>query len=141
MNIDETKQVLAAFGLNYRRDTTAEVAIWAPNLADVPFDVAREAAGELIRTAPYLPNVAEFRERARLIKAARDRKAGQARQIEARTWQPSRTPRTGPDMVRHVLGRLADAGQDVRNGQFLGAQRAGDIAEAACDEWLARTAS
>lgn len=142
MNNTETRTVLTILTTAYDRQLPEGLdIIWAATLADVPYGLAREAAYELIRTSPFLPKVAEFRERVRLVKAARDREIGQARQIEARKWTPSKTPRTGADMVRHVLGRLKDAGQDVLNGQALGRERTGDIAEAACAEWLERTSS
>ena len=39
-------------------------------------------------------------------------------------------------LVEYLFVALANAGQDVNNGKFLGAQRAGDVAEDAAREWL-----
>lgn len=141
MSPDETRVVLLMLTTAYDRQLPAGLdTIWAATLNDIPYQLARETATELIKVSPHLPRVADFRERARLVKAAHDREAGKRKQIEGRTWVPSRTPRTGADMVRHVLGRLADAGQDVRAGHLLGQERAGIIAEAAAQEWLDKTA-
>jgi len=44
--------------------------------------------------------------------------------------------KTGKALVLHVLQRLRDAGQDVPQGRLLGRERAADVAEQACREWL-----
>jgi hypothetical protein len=140
VNSDEIRAVLLILTTAYDRQLPVGLdAIWAATLDDIPYGLARETALELVKVSPYLPKVAEFRERARLVKTAHDREAGKRKQIEGRNWTPSRTPRTGADMIRHVLGRLKDAGQDPP-AKYLGKQRAADIAEAACVEWLDRTA-
>lgn len=140
MNGTEARTVLAILLTAYDRQMQAGLAdIWEASLADVPYAVGRETALELIKVSPHMPRVAEFRERARLVKAAHEREAGKRRQLEGRTWIPSRTPRTGAAMIAHVLGRLADAGQNAAEGIYLGTERASAIAEEACREWLAKT--
>lgn len=137
----DVRSVLGLLATAYDREVPDDlIAIWTATLADLPFDLARETALELIRVSPYMPRVAEFRERARLVKQAHDRERGKQHQLEGRAYEPSRTPRTGAAFIAHVLGRLKDAGQDPAAGVFLGKQRAGDVAEAAGLEWLARTA-
>lgn len=139
MTPDETRSVLLVLTTAYDRQIPNGLdTIWAATLDDIPYGLAHATALELIRVSPHLPRVADFRERARLIKASRERDANRSKQLEARQWTPSPTPRIGADMVRHVLGRLADAGQEVRAGKLLGIERAGDIAAAACEEWLKR---
>jgi hypothetical protein len=121
------------------------VDIWYATLADLPFGLARQAIVELLQTSPYWPKPADIRERARLIDAQARRERAKRAQLDARQQRAIEAPaaakraRTGADMVRHVLGRLADAGQDVAAGKLLGADRARDIAGAAVAEWLDRT--
>lgn len=137
MNLTEAHAVLMMLGLNYDRQIPQGLPeIWAATLDDFPFELCKTAALELIRTSPYLPKVAEVRERARLIKAERERRDNHRRQIEGRTTEPPDDTRTGAKMCAHVLGRLADAGQNTAAGQFLGKDRAAAIAEQAVREWL-----
>lgn len=141
MNGTEVRTVLAILMTAYDRPMQAGLAeIWEATLGDVTYAVGRETALELIKVSPHLPRVAEFRERARLIQQAQQRERGKQRQLEGRGFTPSRTPRTGAAFIGHIIGRLKDAGQDIAAGIFLGKQRAGDIAEEAGLEWLARTA-
>ena len=121
--------------------------VWTAALEDLPFGLARDAVVEWVRTSPYWPRPADIRERARLIDAQRQREQAKRRQLDDRqrhaitasTDTPAARQRTGANMVRHVLGRLKDAGQDVAEGKLLGRDRAVAIAEAACAEWLDRT--
>lgn len=120
--------------------------IWAATLGDLPFSLVRAAVVECIRTSPYWPKPADLRERARLMAAQQDRERAKRRQLENRVdaldadiRAMHASKRTGASMVRHVLGRLKDAGSDPENGKLLGAERATAIAEAAVNEWLDRT--
>ena len=141
MNLIETHAVLAILGLAQDRQIPDGMAeVWHAAIDDLPFDLGRAAALELVRTSPYFPKVADLRERARLIREQRQRDARRRKQLDGPPPAPPITGRTGAHMVRHVLGRLADAGQDVTAGQLLGQQRAADIAQAAVEEWLDRTA-
>jgi hypothetical protein len=142
MNGTEARTVLAILLTAYDRQMQAGLAdIWEASLTDVPYAIGRETALELIKVSPHLPRVAEFRERARLVKAAHDREIGKQRQLEGRRdWAPSRTPRTGAEFIGHVMGRLRDAGQNPAEGVWLGQDRARAIALGACREYLARTA-
>jgi hypothetical protein len=141
MNGTEARTVLAILLTAYDRPMQAGLGdIWEATLGDIPYAIGRETALELIKVSPHLPRVAEFRERARLVKAAHDREIGKQRQIEGRAWTPSRTPRTGAEFISHVMGRLADAGQDAKEGVWLGQDRARAVALGACREYLARTA-
>jgi hypothetical protein len=140
VNTTETKAILAIMATAHDKaipDGLAE--IWHAGLGDLDFGLARDAAMELIRTSPYLPKVAEIRERARLIRAERQRADRRRAQVEQRDADTPHPTRTGAAMIAHVLGRLKDAGQDVAAGKPLGRQRAADIAEMAAEEWLRRT--
>jgi hypothetical protein len=141
MNGTEARTVLAVLLTAYDRQMQAGLAdIWEASLVNVPYAIGRETALELIKVSPHMPRVAEFLERARLVKAAREREQAKRHQIEGRSWTPSKTPRTGAAMVAHVIDRLQDAGQNPSEGIFLGTERAAAIAEEACREWLAKTA-
>ena len=142
MNRLEAQALLTIFTLNCDKQAPAGlVDVWAATLDDLSFDLGKAAAIELVKTSPYFPKVAELRDRARLIKEARDRERARNRQLEARKDLPPPKPgRTGAKMCAHVLGRLADAGQDPPE-KFLGKERAIAVAEAAVHEWLERTAA
>lgn len=147
MTPDETIALVRIVTVAHDRDVPDGLAeIWHATLEDLPFGLARQGVLELLQTSPYLPRPADIRERSRLIKQQQDRERAKRSQLDARTQHAvtaaTETPavhgRTGANMIRHVLGRLADAGQDVANGKLLGRERAGDIAEAAVLEWLDR---
>lgn len=141
MNITETRAVLTLLTTAMDREMPPGLdEIWAATLADIAFPVARAAAIELVKTSPYMPKVAEIRERARLILVERQRADTRRAQIEGRDQPSPDAGRTGAKMVAHVLARLKDAGQDTANGVYLGKERAAIIAEAAAAEWLDRTA-
>lgn len=148
MNAEEIKGLIEICVTAYRQEAgPRDQMVWVATLGDLPFGVARAAVVEWVKTSPYWPRPADIRERARLIAAHQDREAAKRRQladreqfaITAATVVPDARKRTGPNMVRHVLGRLKDAGQDIANGQYLGTDRAAIIAEAALAEWLDRT--
>ncbi|GIE46186.1 hypothetical protein [Actinoplanes lobatus] len=120
--------------------------VWAATLGDLDFGTARAAVVDWVKTSPYWPRPADLRERARLIKAQHDRERAKRHQLDGRQAaleSSERTQaahqRTGADMVRHVLGRIADAGSNPAEGKFLDPQHAADIAEKAVEEWLDRT--
>lgn len=137
MNRVEAQALLTIFTLNCDKAAPAGlVDVWAATLDDLPFDLGKAAAIELVRTSPYFPKVAELRDRARLIREQRRRDTSRARQLEARTEPRPESERTGARMCAHVLARLADAGQNPAEGRFLGKQRAADVAEIAVREWL-----
>lgn len=147
MTPDETRELLGVCVAAYRQPADPrDEMIWTATLGDLDFGLARQAVVEWVRASPYWPRPADLRERARLIQAQRDRErakrqqlAGRQAAVESAEQTQAAHKRTGADMVRHVLGRLKDAGQDTRNGKFLGVERASVIAEAACAEWLDRT--
>lgn len=148
MTPDETRGLIDICVTAYRQDAgPRDQMVWAATLGDLPFGLARDAVLEWVRTSPYWPRPADIRERARLIDAQRQREQAKRRQLDDRqrhaitadTTTPAARKRTGPNMVRHVLGRLRDAGQDVAEGKLLGKERAAIVAEAACAEWLDRT--
>lgn len=121
--------------------------IWTAALGDLPFNLARRAVVEWVRTSPYWPRPADLRERSRLIAAQDGRELAKRRQLDGRDGAVESAiaakragQRTGANMVRHVLGRLKDAGSDPASGKFLGPERCGDIAAEAVEEWLKRTA-
>lgn len=148
MNPEETFAIVNLVATAHDRPVPEGLAeIWHATLGDLPFGLVRDAAIELIKTSPYLPKPAEIRERARNIKRQQDRERDKRNQLDARrhhelvaaTETPAAQQRTGADMVRHVLGRLADAGQDAAEGKYLGKERAGDVAQEAVHEWLEKT--
>jgi hypothetical protein len=108
-----------------------QASVWAGILDDLPYAEALGAVRVLMRTKPHPPAPSEVLEMARIQRrdrAQRDR----PRAISA----PQASGRSGGDMVRAVLGALADAGQDVQAGKFLGREVAVRVAEGACREWL-----
>jgi hypothetical protein len=141
MTPEEVTELIDVCAAAYRQQADPrDQMIWSAAIGDLPFSLARRAVVEWIRTSPYWPRPADLRERARLIAAQDAREKAKRGQIEARGDAPVVAGRTGADMVRHVLGRLKDAGSDPEAGKFLGVQRCGDIAEEAVHEWLRRTA-
>lgn len=141
MTPGEVRTILTILATAHDRAVPDGLAdVWSATLADIPFDLGRAAVIELLQSSPYLPKIAEIRERARLIDAEQERAEKRRLQIASRGQSRTEPERTGADMVRHVLGALADAGQDPRSGRFLGRKRAGDIAEDAVAEWLRKTA-
>ncbi|GLY21672.1 hypothetical protein [Micromonospora sp. NBRC 101691] len=149
MNHTEAQGLIKLCTKAYRQPADADdEVLWLATLGDLPFGLARAAVVEWVRTSPYWPRPADIRERARLIDAQQKREAAKRKQLDDRarhaitaaTTTPAAAARTGANMVRHILGRLADAGQDVANGKRLGKERAKTVAEAAVEEWLDRTA-
>jgi hypothetical protein len=137
MNRLEAQALLTIFALNCDRTPPESLLdVWAATLDDVPFDLGKAAAIELVKTSPYFPKVAELRDRARLVKEARERERNRDRQLEARTAERVQSNRTGAKMIAHVLGRLKDAGQDANAGHWLGKDRAVAVCEKAVEEWL-----
>lgn len=147
MNTDEIRGLIDICVTSYRQEAgPRDQMVWAATLGDIPFGLARDAVLEWVRTSPYWPRPADIRERARLIDAQRQREQAKRKQLADRsqyaleaTASDRARQRTGANMVRHVLGRLKDAGQDVAEGKLLGRDRAAVVAEAACAEWLDRT--
>lgn len=141
MTPEEVTELIDVCAAAYRQQADPrDQMIWSAAVGDLSFSLARRAVVEWIRTSPYWPRPADLRERARLIAAQDAREKAKRGQIEARSDAPVVAGRTGADMVRHVLGRLKDAGSDPEFGKYLGVQRCGDVAEEAVHEWLERTA-
>lgn len=137
MTVEECRALLAILAVAHDRQVPDGLAeVWSATLGDIPFELGRTAALELIKTSPYLPKVAELRDRARLIREARDRERNKDRQLEARQLPRVVAGRTGAKMIAHVLGRLADAGQEPTAGKWLGKERAVAVCEKAVEEWL-----
>jgi hypothetical protein len=130
----DTARVLAKLAAYDQRTVGhADVAAWHEIIGHLDLDCCLAAVAIHYResTSRVMPSeirklATDIRVRTRAVEERRQR------QLEA---NPHPT-RTGADMVRHVLARLKDAGQDVNNGKLLGRQRAGDIAEQAVAEWL-----
>lgn len=147
MTREEIRELIDVCAASYRQPADPrDEMIWVATLGDLDFGTARAALVEWVRTSPYWPRPADLRERARLITAHHDRErakrkqlAGRAAAIEGSIRAEQASKRTGADMVRHVLGRLHDAGSDPANGQYLGAERCAAVAEEAVQEWLDRT--
>ncbi|NIL41588.1 hypothetical protein HCB17_10685 [Salinispora arenicola] len=150
MTPDETLALVRIVAVAHDREIPNGLAeVWYATLGDLPFGLTRQAIVELLQSSPYVPRPADIRERARLITNHQHRAAAKQQQLDARqqraitaaTTTPAAAGRTGANMVRHVLGRLTDAGQDTTKGKYLGKDRAKTIVEAAIDEWLDRTAN
>lgn len=147
MNTDEIRELIGVCVATYRQPADPrDEMIWTATLGDLPFGLARQAVVEWARSSPYWPRPADLRERARLIDAQQQREQAKRKQLAGRTEaveeairSQQASSRTGANMVRHVLGRLKDAGSDPQNGKFLGAERCADVAEEAVKEWLDRT--
>lgn len=143
----EIQELIDVCSAAYRQPADPRDAmIWTAALGDLDFGLARQAVVEWVRSSPYWPRPANLRERARLIAAQQERErakrkqlAGRQAAVESAEQTQAAHQRTGPNMVRHVLGRLKDAGQDTKNGKFLGVDRAVAVADEAIAEWLERT--
>lgn len=148
MTPEEIHELIDVCAAAYRKQADPrDQMIWTATLGDLPFSLARRAVVEWVRTSPYWPRPADLRERSRLIAAHDDRERAKRAQIEGRVIAADSSAatrraaqRTGANMVRHVLGRLKDAGSDPANGKLLGRERCAEIAEEAAREWLRRTA-
>jgi hypothetical protein len=141
MTPTEVTELIDVCAAAYRQQADPrDQMIWSAAIGDLSFNLARRAVVEWIRTSPYWPRPADLRERARLIAAQDAREKAKHGQIEARGASPVIAGRTGAEMVRHVLGRLKDAGSDPENGKYIGSERCADIAEEAAHEWLQQTA-
>lgn len=147
MTPDEIRELIDVCAAAYRQPADPrDEMIWTATLGDLPFGTTRAAVVEWVRTSPYWPRPADLRERARLIVAQHDRErakrrqlAGRVEAIESAVRTQHAHQRTGANMVRHVLGRLKDAGSDPAEGKYLGIERAKAVAEEAVEEWLDRT--
>lgn len=147
MTPSEIQELIDVCSAAYRQPADPrDEMVWMATLGDLDFGTARLAVVEWMRSSPYWPRPADLRERARLIEAQQQRErakrkqiAGRGEALEAAIRTHSAQQRTGANMVRHVLGRLKDAGSDPESGKFLGAERCADIAEEAVAEWLDRT--
>lgn len=107
-----------------------------------------EIIGHLDVASCFLAVTAHYRENSTRAMPADIRKlatdirvrarAGEERRQRALEAAPDTASRSGAALIRHILGRLKDAGQDPASGQRLGRDRAGVVAEAAAAEWLDR---
>jgi len=134
----ETAKVLAKMAAYDQRTVgESDVLAWYDILGHLDIDSCLAAVTIHYRENTSRPWPSEIRKLATDLRV-RSRSSDERRQrvIEA---GPGRPTRTGNDMVRYVLAALADAGQDPKNGKFLGKQRAGDIAEEAVRRWLVMT--
>jgi hypothetical protein len=147
MTPEEIHELIDVCAAAYRQQADPrDQMIWSAAVGDLPFTLVRRAVVEWIRTSPYWPRPADLRERSRLIAAQEARERARRQQLDGRqaaaetamTAKQARA-RTGANMVRHVLGRLKDAGSDPENGKFLSKERCADIAEEAVQEWLMKT--
>lgn len=147
MNTDEIRELIDVCAAAYRQTADPrDEMIWTATLGDLTFGQGRAAVVEWVKTSPYWPRPADLRERARLIVAQHDRERAKRQQLAGRTEAiassirtHSAQQRTGANMVRHVLGRLRDAGSNPADGTFLGVEAAVAVAEEAISEWLDRT--
>lgn len=148
MTPEEIHELVDVCSAAYRQPADPrDEMIWAATLGDLEFGLARQAVVDWVRHSPYWPRPADLRERARLAAAQHERERAKRKQLTGRTEAlesairtHSAQQRTGANMVRHVLGRLKDAGSDPVNGKLLGAEACADVAEQAVKEWLDRTA-
>lgn len=149
MDLSEARMILTIIGAAHDRQLPEGLDhIWAATLEDIPYEVGKSAAMEVLKTNPRLPKVAEIREKARLIKANQDRTADIRKQLEERKTAPGPNGRAFTGIYRHVNRRLAEAGQNIpaalavgllserAKEHLLGKKRCALIAEAACAEWL-----
>ena len=141
MTPQQTSAVLAKMAAYDQRNVSdVDVAAWHEIIGHLDHDAAlaavttfyREHADRRAMPADIrkLATDIQARQRAALERAQRQRQIAAGRRER---------PRTGAAMVRYVLGRLKAAGQDPAAGQWLGRERAADVAEQACREWLDAT--
>ena len=87
MNLDETSALTSIIFTAYDRPKPEGLDdIWYASMHDVPFDLARLAAIQLIQTSTFLPKVAEIRQRAAELARERrriEREAAERKAIEA----------------------------------------------------------
>lgn len=140
MNLAEIRELIGVCEAAYRQSAgPRDEMIWMATLGDLEFGVLRAAVVDWCRTSAFWPKPAELRARARLVMAEREIQRGKIRQLQERAKPQPHAQRTGAGMVRYVLQRLKDEGQDVKRGKFLGQERAAQIAEQAVTEWLEQT--
>jgi hypothetical protein len=140
VNAQQTAQVLAKMATYDARNVAdVDVLAWHEIIGHLRYDDCLAAIGDYYREQSTRAMPADIRKLATARSAARRGIHDRAlRQITTRrSGDPSRT---GAAMCRYVLDQLRAAGQDVAAGRRLGRERAGDIAEAACREWLRLTA-
>lgn len=143
MTPQQTSAVLAKMAAYDQRNVSdVDVAAWHEIIGHLDHDAALAAVTAFYREhADRRAMPADIRKLATDIQArqrAALERAQRQRQIAAgRRGVPSRT---GAAMVRHVLSRLRAAGSNPAEGQYLGRERAADVAEQACREWLDLTA-
>ena len=139
MNHAEAHALLTfCFAAHHQAVPEHEATIWAALLDDADYGLCVRAARNIIRRSDWVPKVSEILAETRSIRREDERQRAM-RHLPAARATTTRHTRTGANMCAHVLGALRDAGQDIRDGQFLGTDRAADIAETACRQWLART--
>lgn len=84
MNHEEAKAITSILYTAYDREKPDGLDdIWYAALADVPFDLARAAAIQLIQTNTFLPKVAEIRQRAGGLHRERRRLEREAQEQQA----------------------------------------------------------
>lgn len=83
MTIAEVRAILAILVTALDRPVADGLdQIWAHALADIPYDLGRQAALDLIKTSVFMPKVAELRARAQEIDRERRRQARELREQE-----------------------------------------------------------
>lgn len=112
---------------------------WQLTLGDLDYELAREAVVAWVKASPKMPTPADIRATVKRLAEERERRQRQMQQVAERSAVQPNAQRTGAAMARYVLQRLKDEGQDVKRGKFLGKERAAQIAEEACKEWLEQT--
>lgn len=107
MTPDETRSILLVLHTAHDRAVPDGLTdIWANTLGDLDYDLVRDAALDLIRISPYLPKVAELRERALAIR----RERGRARRHDVLAL-PSRfeTDRERAERIHRGVAECRDA--------------------------------
>lgn len=84
MNYDQAQALTAILYTAYDREKPDGLdEVWYAALTDVPFDLARAAAIQLIQTSTFLPKVAEIRQRARDLHREQRRQLREAEEQKA----------------------------------------------------------
>ena len=133
MNINDVRTILSLICMNLDRQVPAGLEdLWAATLADIPAEYGKAAAMECIQSSPYMPKVADIRERAEQMRAVDVRTAERGRRLaleRAKVPEPERRP-DGAELAAWVWKET----RKRANGVTDAAKRV-EISRKVVDEW------
>lgn len=141
MSPQETAQILAKMATYDSRNVAdVDVLAWHEIIGHLDYADCLTAVTGHYRENNHRAMPADIRKLATDLAARRRGHRERAERQITVAGQRGEPKRTGAAMCKFVLGRLKEAGQDIPAGKRLGRERAADVAEQACQEWLNLTA-